>query len=504
MTTVTEGGLQLHWAKAQTTYDTLLAFVAGDAVQPVKGSFKIEPEYPHEDSKESCGTHSLQDEIAQSKGGKWSAQFYIKPAAVGTAPDIGELLKAAMGIETVTGATSVGYTLSDTVRNPLQLAQHVEDRMQQIASGACVEEMSIEVTKGAPPTVSFSGSFATFAWALADEVGAGNIAYNATSLPLDDDSRGALGVGGKIRFLTPVDDGGVAGTLLSGNAEMYDFSGAGSETLTIKVDGGAVQTVTFVDGDFAAPATGTAAEVVARINTDTTGCTAAVDGTKVRITSDTVGTTSIIQVTGGTANAGILGFSTDANTGTAGTGYAVTATVDTGAAATATLSPAIVSRAGHAAGTVFEPWAPAQTTGGTKVASGLCALEIDNVVFGMVSAKVTLSTGLHLRDKEASSQVPTGIIGGPRSVAVELQCYHLTGNPGNASIHGRAWAQATHEVDIRIGPETAGSRLTILVPSIRFDVTPVDLPEGEEAQVMLKGKARQSATAGDELSLLAD
>lgn len=59
----------------------------------------------------------------------------------------------------------------------------------------------------------------------------------------------------------------------------------------------------------------TAAEVAAEINADTTDCTAADDGGQVRITSDLVGTTSRIQVTGGTANAGLLDFDTNETAG---------------------------------------------------------------------------------------------------------------------------------------------------------------------------------------------
>jgi hypothetical protein len=209
-------------------------------------------------------------------------------------------------------------------------------------------------------------------------------------------------------------------------------------------------------------------------------------------------------VTGGTANAGILGFSTDAVTGTAGTGYAVTAATDTAGAATLTISPAVVSLAGHVAATGIEPWAPGQTVSGTKLASGSAALTIDTVEFGFISAKFSNATGQHLRDKEASSLVPTGIIGGDRAINVEIQCYHLTGNPSNASIHGRAWAAATHAVSLRIGPNTAAQKMTVAIPVIRFEVTGIDLPEAEEAVVVLKGIARQSATACDEMTITFD
>lgn len=69
----------------------------------------------------------------------------------------------------------------------------------------------------------------------------------------------------------------------------------------------------------------TASEVAAEINADTVGCVAADDGGFVRITSNTVGTISRIQVAGGTANT-VIGFDTNE---VAGTGDFVNASVAT-------------------------------------------------------------------------------------------------------------------------------------------------------------------------------
>jgi hypothetical protein len=69
----------------------------------------------------------------------------------------------------------------------------------------------------------------------------------------------------------------------------------------------------------------TASEVAAEINADTIDCVAADDGGFVRITSNTVGTVSRIQVAGGTANT-VIGFDTNE---VAGTGDFVDASVAT-------------------------------------------------------------------------------------------------------------------------------------------------------------------------------
>ena len=86
---------------------------------------------------------------------------------------------------------------------------------------------------------------------------------------------------------------------------------ADGQTLTVSIDGGSVQTITFLAAEFSNIAAATAEEVAAVINAKITGAKATVTsgGTKVTITSDRRGTSSGVNVTGGTANAA-LGFVT--------------------------------------------------------------------------------------------------------------------------------------------------------------------------------------------------
>jgi len=99
-------------------------------------------------------------------------------------------------------------------------------------------------------------------------------------------------------------------------AETYNLS-TGGETLTLKMDQGTEQTVTFQTSMFAVPTAATAEEVAAAINAqllDGKAYTSTSD-TKVTLESDTEGTGSYVQVTGGTANT-ILNFSTSEVQGT--------------------------------------------------------------------------------------------------------------------------------------------------------------------------------------------
>lgn len=115
-------------------------------------------------------------------------------------------------------------------------------------------------------------------------------------------------------IIVSVDGGGNLTATISAVAALRDsgngtFDLANNETLTVSVNGGPVQTITFVTGNFANIDAATAAEVAAVINGQLVGASASVQGSAVRITSDRKGTGSGINVTGGTANVA-LGFTT--------------------------------------------------------------------------------------------------------------------------------------------------------------------------------------------------
>jgi phage tail sheath protein FI len=106
-------------------------------------------------------------------------------------------------------------------------------------------------------------------------------------------------------------------------AATYNLNGiaAGADTtITLRVDGGIVQTITFSSTDAIVIANGgyaalTPAGVAHVINDQAVDCHAFYNGNVVWIKSDTYGSDSIMQVTGGTANA-VIGFIVTAETST--------------------------------------------------------------------------------------------------------------------------------------------------------------------------------------------
>ena len=135
-------------------------------------------------------------------------------------------------------------------------------------------------------------------------------------------------------------------------AETYNFTGGG-QTLTLKINDGFLQTITFLVGDFAVPGAATAEEVAAAINAGIVGGQAVVTsgGTKVSIFADRLGTGSKVEITGGTANA-LLGFSTTPVSGTGNVADTLVVTAAEIAAIIAVLPPSGGGTAGSSGGKV--------------------------------------------------------------------------------------------------------------------------------------------------------
>jgi hypothetical protein len=113
-------------------------------------------------------------------------------------------------------------------------------------------------------------------------------------------------------------------TRTAANAPTYVLTNG--MTLTVKINGGAVQTITFTTGAFVSIGAATGAEVVAVINAALQGGFADLNSGTPRINSDKLGTGSHVEVTGGTANTPI-GFVTAVVNGTGNVADASAVTV---------------------------------------------------------------------------------------------------------------------------------------------------------------------------------
>lgn len=216
---VTIGALQQFFVKAEATFDTVQAVVTTDAVGLIE--LKLEPEEAFERTMERVGTASLQGEVARKFNHRWSAVSYVKPAAAGTAPDIGPFLTAAFGTETVVGGTSVTYSLSDSETiGTLQLVKRSGDGYYEVANGAWVETVEVEVTGNDEPKITFSGGYATHGYIYGEVPTTGTHIATATTINLTASTSERIAANAAVRFLDSAgavedDNGGAGFTVVS-------------------------------------------------------------------------------------------------------------------------------------------------------------------------------------------------------------------------------------------------------------------------------------------------
>lgn len=198
------------------------------------------------------------------------------------------------------------------------------------------ETLLVEIDQAAAQTVTFNtADFVSITAATAQEVIDAIVADITSGIS-------GIDVSGVIRLVSDLDGSGSALRITGGTAaEALGFSQAefkgfnndtpaqsinataetyalvDAQTLTVKVDDGTPQVVTFNTADFVAIGAATAREVAKVITADLTGAVAYVVGDKIQIESLVVGVNSEIEVTGGTANTA-LGFAEQAFSGASG------------------------------------------------------------------------------------------------------------------------------------------------------------------------------------------
>jgi len=115
------------------------------------------------------------------------------------------------------------------------------------------------------------------------------------------------------RIVLSVDGGADEQATFNGSAAQIPAGGTGpfaladGQTLTLRFDGGVEQTVIFSSGEFADIGTATSSELAAVINAQIADGKATAEEGLLALVSNTEGTSSQVEVTGGTANAA-LGF----------------------------------------------------------------------------------------------------------------------------------------------------------------------------------------------------
>ena len=117
----------------------------------------------------------------------WSAQVVFRPSgALGTAPDIGDLLKLALGVETITGSTSVVYT---PLKDPTAIYATIYRKgtsMVELVHGAIVQTLRISWSGDDFVTMDFSGIARNFAEAGTTTTSGTNATTASTGVTVAD------------------------------------------------------------------------------------------------------------------------------------------------------------------------------------------------------------------------------------------------------------------------------------------------------------------------------
>lgn len=183
-----------------------------------------------------------------------------------------------------------------------------------------------------------------------------------------------------------------------------------------------------------------------------------------------------------------------------GAGYTVTAVSTDGA--TITVSP--VLEHGITENDPLIPFAVAPSYGGTLMgaSASMGALTIASRTMRYREHALSFTTGRHTRDDEAISDRPTGVIPGKALVDGQISAVFVDSDYG--PFVGRAWDIDGHALVNRLGPNTAGSRMTLNAPNVFFKVVGQDFPEANETMVQLSYEAHQNAAEYDEHTLVLD
>jgi hypothetical protein len=163
----------------------------------------------------NLATRSITERITDKEEHSWSYEgFWVPSGTKNTAPDIGDMVLAAMGTETV-NANDVTYSLASSQQlTTLSMTRHLNSIFQESLSGAWVEEMKLTAAGGEEPKISFSGGAMSYA-ATGYSTLNGAMAASATTMIVQTADKNAFmtnpsavgGAGAGARSVVVIDDG---------------------------------------------------------------------------------------------------------------------------------------------------------------------------------------------------------------------------------------------------------------------------------------------------------
>lgn len=203
------------YASVEATYGTRIQPAGADALR-VLSAVIGSPQPTRVERVDNRQTRSIENRITGNTPPiEWSAEGYLIPSGTaGTAPDMGAILKAAFGTETIVGGTSVTYELSDVQQalGSLTLTDELSGGLMESLAGAIVQELTIRGSGGDPPMMVASGVASSHVLTGRTEISSAAAAVITPVVP----GVKAVEVGSRGRFMeadgtTVRDDNGGAG-----------------------------------------------------------------------------------------------------------------------------------------------------------------------------------------------------------------------------------------------------------------------------------------------------
>lgn len=192
MTLPTFGSDSQYSMAIESSYATPAAFTSSHAVG--LDDLQIDPDLEFIKIREHLGSPSLSGEVEGKISGKWSASFDHKPRTAGTPPQYGAILQAALG--SVTGST---YTFSNTISS-MRLLKMAGVSYQEVALGAGVSTLEIEVVGGQLPKIKAEGPFSRYGMLIGSPTTTGTANTGQATVVLGASSRNMIRPGAVVTF----------------------------------------------------------------------------------------------------------------------------------------------------------------------------------------------------------------------------------------------------------------------------------------------------------------
>jgi len=218
------GRQERFYAEAETTFGTLVKATSAGAIKTLGTS--MDYQQARIDRMDRRQTRSLLERITAKREVSWNANGYLIPSGTNTTPpDIGPLLVAAFGTETV-GGSDVQYSLASgqDALGSLSLTREVSGVVAEACVGAWVDKFTINVSGGDPPTWNAEG-------------GAANHIGTGTSTLLNGLSGGETDVDVQAADVENFENGSVISVGSSDNHEVTAGGGTGTLTVTPAIVG---------------------------------------------------------------------------------------------------------------------------------------------------------------------------------------------------------------------------------------------------------------------------